>query len=182
MHPRKISMNFFNEVLNAPYFPYAFALVLMAPVIYLLRLFVFSYIELKNKELKMLAVKGNAENKSQSYERMALFLERIKPASLVSNFDSSLEKHEFLYLTEKSIIEEFSYNTSQQIYITKKTWTAVVEAKDAVLKMLHETYNNVSDNANLEEYKTLLLLNYMNGEDFIGNTIDELKREVLLVT
>lgn len=175
-------MDSINEIITEPYFPYAFALVFIIPIIFLLRLFVFKYIEFKNREFKMLTVKGNSENKSQSYERMALFLERIKPASLVSNFDSSLEKHEFLYLTEKSIIEEFSYNTSQQIYITKKTWTAVVEAKDAVLKMLHETYNNVSDNANLEEYKTLLLLNYMNGEDFIGNTIDELKREVLLVT
>lgn len=175
-------MDFLNDIFNEPYFPYAFALVVMVPVIYLLRLFVFNYIEFKNKELKMLTVKGNAENKSQSYERMALFLERIKPANLVSNFDASLQKHEFLYLTEKSISEEFSYNTSQQIYITKKTWNAVVVAKEEMLKLLHETYNSIGENANLEEYKTLFLLNYMNGEDFIGNTIDELKREVLLVT
>lgn len=175
-------MDSFNEIITQTYFPYVFALVFIIPIIYLMRLFVFKYIEFKNKELKMLTVKGNTENKSQSYERMALFLERIKPANLVSNFGASLQKHEFLYLTEKSILEEFTYNTSQQIYITKNTWIAVVEAKEEMLKMLHETYNNVSDNANLEEYKTLLLLNYMNGEDFIGNTIDELKREVLLVT
>lgn len=130
----------------------------------------------------MLTVKGNSENKSQSYERMALFLERIKPSNLVSNFDATLEKHEFLFLTEKSILEEFNYNTSQQIYITKNTWSSIVFSKDQVIKLLHETYNNIGENANLEEYKTLLLLNYLNGEDFISQTIDDLKREVLLVT
>ena len=175
-------MNFLENIFTQPFFPYAFASVMMVPIIYLLRLFVFNYIELKNKELKMLTVKGNAENKSQSYERMALFLERIKPANLVSKFDAKLEKHEFLFLTEKSILEEFSYNTSQQLYITKKTWTSIVEAKDEIVKLLHETYNSINENADLEDYKTLLLLNYMNGEDLVGNTIDELKREVLLVT
>ncbi|MFC6267566.1 DUF7935 family protein [Frigoriflavimonas asaccharolytica] len=175
-------MDSLNEIFSEPYFPYAFALVFIIPIIFLLRLFVFKYIEFKNREFKMLTVKGNAENKSQSYERMALFLERIKPSNLVSNFDAKLEKHEFLFLTEKSIIEEFNYNTSQQIYITKNTWSSVVMAKDEVIKLLQETYNKIGENANLEEYKTLLLLNYMNGEDYISQTIDELKREVLLVT
>ena len=175
-------MDILNEFIEEPYFPYAFALVLIVPIIFLMRLFVFNYIKLKNQELKMLTVKGNAENKSQSYERMALFLERIKPSNLVSKFDSSLQKHEFLYLSEKTILEEFSYNTSQQIYITKTTWNSLVNAKDQVLALLHETYNNLGENANLEDYKTLLLMNYMNGEDFIGDTIDDLKREVLLVT
>ena len=68
------------------------------------------------------------------------------------------------------------------MYITKKTWTSIVEAKDEIVKLLHETYNSINENADLEDYKTLLLLNYMNGEDLVGNTIDELKREVLLVT
>jgi hypothetical protein len=175
-------MDILNEFIEEPYFPYAFALVLIVPIIFLMRLFVFNYIKLKNQELKMLTVKGNAENKSQSYERMALFLERIKPSNLVSKFDSSLQKHEFLYLSEKTILEEFSYNTSQQIYITKTTWNSLVNSKDEVVALLHDTYNSLGENANLEDYKTLLLMNYMNGEDFIGNTIDDLKREVLLVT
>lgn len=175
-------MDFLNEIIEEPYFPYAFALVLAVPCIVLLRQFVYAYIKLKNQELKMLTVKGNAENKSQSYERMALYLERIKPSNLVAKFDASLEKHEFLYLAEKTIVDEFSYNTSQQLYITKKTWQEVVEAKEQILVLLHDTYNNLAEKANLEDYKTLLLLNYMNGEDFIGKTITELKREVLLVT
>ena len=59
--------------------PYAFALIIALPIIILFRQFVYTYINLKNKELKLLAVKANGDLKMQAYERMTLFLERIKP-------------------------------------------------------------------------------------------------------
>ncbi len=137
---------------------------------------------MKNQELKMLTVKGNAENKSQSYERMMLFLDRIKPSNLVTKFDKNLAPHEFVFLTEKTINDEFEYNTSQQLYLTKNSWQGIVESKNAVLQMLRATYESLNENATLEDYKTVFLMNYMNGDDFIGETMDGLRREVLLVT
>jgi len=178
----KYSMSGISSFFTSSFFPYFFAVLLAIPFIVLLRRFVFEYIKMKNQELKMLSVKGNAENKSQAYERMTLFMERLKPANLVSRFDKGLEKHEFLFLTEKAITEEFDYNASQQLYMTKNSWTQIVQSKNAMLKMLHDTYESLSDEAGLEEFKTIFLMNYMNGEDFIGNTIDMLRREVLLVT
>lgn len=182
MQSQKTNMNFLDELLREPFFPYLFALLLVIPFAVLLRQFVHEYIKLKNQELKMLSVKGNAENKSQAYERMALFLERLKPSNLVNKFDKTLAKHEFLFLTEKSINEEFDYNASQQLYITKNTWQNIVESKNEILKILRESYENVSDNASLEEFKTVFLMEYMNREEFVTKTIDDLKREVLLVT
>ncbi len=175
-------MSSFSSFFTSPFFPYLFAVLLAIPFIVLLRRFVFEYIKLKNQELKMLSVKGNTENKSQAYERMTLFLERLKPENLVSRFDKGLEKHEFLYLTEKAITEEFDYNASQQVFMTKNAWTQIVQSKNALLKMLHDTYESLSENAGLEEFKTVFLMNYMNGDDFIGNTIEMLRKEVLLVT
>ncbi len=172
----------FSSYINSPYFPYLFAVVLAIPFLVLLRQFVFEYIKMKNQELKMLTVKGNAQNKSQAYERMVLFLERLKPANLVTKFDSDLAKHEYLYLLEKSINEEFVYNASQQIYITSNSWRDTVESKNAVLKMLHDTYESLGENADLSDFKTVFLMNYMNGPDFISENIDALRREVLLVT
>ena len=171
-----------SSIFYSRWFPYMFAVVLAIPFIVLLRQFVYEYIKMKNQELKMLTVKGNAANKSQAYERMVLFLERIKPSNIVSRFDKSLAKHEFLFLTEKSIIEEFEYNSSQQLYITKNSWQNIVHAKNSILKIMHDTYENISEDATLEEFKTVMLMNYMNDEDFVGNTIEELRKEVLLVT
>ncbi len=166
-------------MINWPYFPYAFALLLALPFLIYLRQFVFSYIKLKNKELKLNSVKGLSEQRVHAYERLTLFLERLKPSNLVLKFDAGLAPHEFLFLTEKTINEEFDYNLSQQLYLSKTAWTSVVEAKTIVLQLLHKTYGNLSTKANLEDFKTVFLINYMNDSDVVSETLELLRRENL---
>ncbi|WP_292008154.1 hypothetical protein [Chryseobacterium sp.] len=163
------------------YLPYAFALIIAIPFLVLLRQFVYSYINLKNQELKLLTVKSNSENKTHSYERMTLFLERIKPSHLIQKFDSGLAVHEFIFLTEKTINEEFEYNSSQQLFITKNSWQNIVDSKNGVISLLHQTYEGLNNNPNLEEFKTVFIMNYMNGEDYIAATIEDLRREILII-
>lgn len=163
------------------YLPYAFALIVAIPFLVLLRQFVYTYINLKNQEIKLLSVKSNSENKTHSYERMTLFLERLKPSNLISKFDKDLAAHEFLFLTEKTINEEFEYNLSQQLYLTKNSWQNVVDSKNAILDLLHKTYESLNNNPNLDEFKTIFIMNYMNGNDYIGATIEDLRREILII-
>ena len=163
------------------YLPYATALVIAIPFLVLLRQFVYSYINLKNQEIKLLSVKSNSENKTHSYERMTLFLERIKPANLILKFDKELAAHEFVFLTEKTINEEFEYNASQQLYLTKNSWQNIVDSKNAIIDLLHKTYESLNNNPNLNEYKTVFIMNYMNDNDYIGETIEDLRREILII-
>lgn len=163
------------------YLPYAFALIIAIPFLVLLRQFVFTYIKFKTQEIKLLTVKSNAENKAQAYERMTLFLERIKPSNLIQKFDKGLATHEFIFLTEKTISEEFEYNSSQQLYITKNSWENIVESKNAVIDLLHKTYEGLN-NPSLEEFKTVFIMNYINGEDYISATIENLRKEILIIT
>lgn len=163
------------------YLPYAFALIIAIPFLVLLRQFVFNYIRLKEQEIKLLSVKSNSENKTQSYERMILFLERIKPSNLIQRFDKELAVHEFIFLTEKSVNEEFEYNSSQQLYITKNSWNNIVDSKNAVIGLLHKTYEEIKGNADLDEFKTIFIMNYMNGDDYISATIDEMRKEILII-
>jgi len=168
-------MNFENML------PYAFALIIALPIIFLLRQFVFTYINLKNKELKLLAVKANGDLKMQAYERMTLFLERIKPSNLVNKFDKDLAIHEFIYLLEKNITEEFEYNSSQQLYISKNSWENIVASKNNILQLMRKTYENLNANASLQDFKTVFLMNFVSGGDYISDTIEELRREALLL-
>ena len=168
-------------MIESPYFPYAFAFILALPFLVYTRQFVFAYIKLKNQEIKLLTVKGNAEQRVHAYERLTLFLERLKPANLVVKFDRGLAPNEFLFLVEKSVQEEFDYNASQQLYLTKNTWKSVVNCKNNVLHLAHKTYENLSESSTLEEYKTVFLMNYMNETDFIAQTIEDLRRENLIV-
>ena len=163
------------------YLPYAAALVIAIPFLVLLRQFVYSYINLKNQEIKLLSVKSNSENKTHSYERMTLFLERIKPSNLILKFDKELAAHEFVFLTEKTINEEFEYNASQQLYLTKNSWKNIVDSKNAIIDLLHKTYESLNNNPNLNEYKTVFIMNYMNDNDYIGETIEDLRREILII-
>ncbi|WP_027385296.1 DUF7935 family protein [Chryseobacterium gregarium] len=163
------------------YLPYAFALIIAIPFLVLLRQFVFTYIKLKEQEIKLLSVKSNSENKTQSYERMILFLERIKPSNLIQRFDKELAVHEFIFLTEKSVNEEFEYNSSQQLYITKNSWNNIVDSKNAVIGLLHKTYEEINGNTDLDEFKTIFIMNYMNGDDYISATIDNMRKEILII-
>lgn len=167
--------------LDAALLPYAFCLLLALPFFLLLRQGVYSYIKLKNQELKLIAIGSSVDQRIQAYERMTLLLERIKPSNLVQRFASDLEIHEFVFLTEKMIQEEFDYNGSQQLYISKNAWENIVTSKNNILGLLRTTFSNLKGNADLQNYKTLLLMNYINGEDFIALTIEELKKEALLL-
>jgi len=163
------------------YLPYAVAIIIAIPFLVLLRQFVHTFTTLKEKELKTLAIKEGNDLRFQAFERMTLFLERMKPVNLVARFDKTLAPHEFLYLTEKSIQEEFEYNAAQQVYISSINWKNILIAKDQILALLRSTHEGLGDQANLEDFKSLFLLNYVNEGDFITETIDELKKELLIL-
>ncbi len=168
-------------MIESPYFPYAFALLIAAPFLIYTRQFVYSYIKLKNQELNFMTVKGQSEQRIYAYERITLFLERIKPANLVTKFDQDLAAHEYLFLIEKTINEEFDYNASQQLYLTKNSWNKVVNCKNSILHLLHKTYENLSNDSTLQDFKTVFLMNYINEQDHISACIEDLRKENLII-
>lgn len=163
------------------FLPYALAVFIAIPFLLYLKQFVSSYIRLKEKELKLLAVKSSGENRIVAYERMTLFLERLKPSNLVTKFSQDLKPHEFIFLAEKSIQEEFDYNASQQLFISKISWQNISAAKNSVIQLLHKTYEGLGENPSLEEFKTVFLMNYVSGEDYLSKTVEELRKEILFL-
>src|SRR5699024_3396544 len=125
-------------MIESPYFPYIFAVLLALPFLIFMRQFVYTYIRLKKQEINYLTVKDQSEQRIHAYERITLFLERIKPSNLVGKFDQNIAAHEFLFLIEKTISEEFDYNASQQLYLTKNSWNKVVTCKNNIIHLLHK--------------------------------------------
>jgi hypothetical protein len=75
----------------------------------------------------------------QAYERMVLFLERIKPSKLlirVAPIDSNKDNFEALLI--QSIEQEFEHNLSQQIYISEKCWNIINAAKNATIQLIRK--------------------------------------------
>ncbi|WP_187478176.1 hypothetical protein [Amniculibacterium sp. G2-70] len=164
-----------------PYLPYIFAVVVATPFLVLLRQFVYYYINAKERELKSLGMSVGQESRLQAFERMTLFLDRMKPSQLISKFDKNLAIHEFIYLTERSIQEEFDYNSTQQLYISTVNWQNIVTSKNRLVALLHSTYEGLGNQANLDDYKTVFMMNYTQEGDFVSQTIDEIKKELLII-
>lgn len=155
------------------FFPYALAFVIAAPFLIFLRKFII----LKEQELKLLSTNKAMSHRIQAYERMMLFLERIKPSYLVTKFNKDIHPHEFVFLIEKTITEEFDYNASMQLYISKNLWQKIISGKNEIIRTAHKTLESIGNNTNLEEYKTLFLMNYINSDDFVSLLQDSLKKE-----
>ena len=163
---------------DSDYFPYAVAVIIALPFLVFAKQFVNSFIRLKKQEINFLATKTNSEIKLQALERMTLFLERLKPSNLVMKFDKNLQPHEFVFLTEKNIIEEYEYNASQQLYISKSSWEDIITSKNNILQSLRKTYEDLNENSKLEDFKTVFLMGYLNSEDYISDTIENLRKEL----
>lgn len=163
---------------DSEYFPYAVAVIIALPFLVFARQFVHGFLKLKKQEINFLATKTNSEIKLQALERMTLFLERLKPANLVMKFDKNLQPHEFIFLTEKNIIEEFEYNSSQQLYISKSSWQDIITSKNNILQNLRKTYEELNENSKLEDFKTVFLMSYLNSDDYISDTIENLRKEL----
>ena len=163
---------------DSEYFPYAAAVIIALPFLVFAKKFVYGFLKLKKQEINFLATKSNSEIKLQALERMTLFLERLKPSNLVMKFDKNLQPHEFVFLTEKNIIEEFEYNASQQLYISKSSWQDIITSKNNILQSLRKTYEDMNENSKLEDFKTVFLMSYLNSEDYISDTIENLRKEL----
>ncbi|MFW2136484.1 hypothetical protein [Soonwooa sp.] len=163
---------------DSDYFPYAVTILIAIPFLVFAKQFVYGFLNLKKKELQLISGKSNNDIKLQAYERMTLFLERLKPSNLVMKFDKNLAVHEFLFLVEKSINEEFEYNASQQLYVGQTSWDNIVTSKNNVIQLLHKTYENLSEDSKLQDFKTVFLMNYVNDEDYISESIDGLRNDV----
>lgn len=75
-----------------------------------------------------------------AYERAILFLERISPEHLLARVSGSGKSvDEFRAELVQEIREEYEHNLAQQLYISPQGWEGLVQAKDEILALIHQT-------------------------------------------
>ena len=80
------------------------------------------------------AVKLVTPIRLQAYERMALYLERISPDSLVLRcYQPGMSTHLLQGVMTKTIRDEWEHNLSQQVYISSEAWNRIRQAKDEMM-------------------------------------------------
>ena len=116
----------------------------------------------------------------QAYERMALFLERINPESLVlrlSRPDMTAGQLQAELLS--SIRTEYEHNVAQQVYVSIESWELVKTAKSNVISLINSAADQLKDDA------SSLALSQKIFEQIVqlknpptGEALDSLKRDM----
>ena len=102
---------------------------------YLVKSFLTNEQNKKKVDLKLANQEVITPIRLQAYERIVLFLERINPTSLVMRVEKTGSSASFQGELLKSIRNEFEHNLSQQIYMSNKSWDAVLKAKEETIKI-----------------------------------------------
>ncbi|ARN79170.1 hypothetical protein BST97_14915 [Nonlabens spongiae] len=122
----------------------AFTTVLPALIVGLLAYYFFSsFMQNEEKRRRFLTVRESQAktlpSRMQAYERMTLFLERIKPENLVVRIKpGEMDKAGYEQVIIASIEQEFEHNIAQQIYISEEAWNVIRSAKNTTIKIIRQ--------------------------------------------
>jgi hypothetical protein len=117
----------------------------------------------------------------QAYERMTLYMERIKPTKLLIRIAPlSQDKNDYENLVIAQIEQEFEHNLSQQIYMSDECWMIIVTAKNATIQMIRKA--NMSDRVDsTDKLREVLLNDLMEKQSPSNAALAYIKNEVGLL-
>ena len=118
----------------------------------------------RNFELQKEFVKTITPARLCAYERMAIFLERISPESLLNRQEygglTVMQLHANLLQTIRT---EWEHNLSQQLYISNDAWVMLRNAKESTIQLIN-TCAAQSANSTAIEFATLIIETYQNAD------------------
>lgn len=114
----------------------------------------------------------------QAYERMSLFLERIKPTKLLIRvLPTSSNKEDYEALLIANIEQEFDHNLAQQIYVTDQCWSITSTAKNATIQIIRKaTLSDKIDSA--DKLREVILTDMMDRRAPSDAALSFIKEEV----
>nr|WP_321234094.1 hypothetical protein [uncultured Psychroserpens sp.] len=127
-------------------------------------LFFREHVENENKRRSFLIQKDLQKDslpiRLQAYERLSLFLERIKLTKILTRINPiSSNKEDYESLLIANIEQEYDHNLAQQIYVTDQCWSIVSTAKNATIQTIRKA--TLSDKVNSAEKLREVLLTEM---------------------
>lgn len=99
--------------------------------------------DLKRENLKVMT-----PVRLRAYERMAIFIERIAPDSLVMRqpFGNKTTSQQLQRSLLNQIRQEWEHNAAQQIYISDEAWAQLVNAKESIIELINTSAAQIVPN------------------------------------
>jgi Fe2+ transport system protein B len=137
--------------------------VLPAVVVFLTAFFILKRF-MDNEQRKHLLELRSKSSKTvtpirlQAYERIALFLERINPNSLIMRVHKQgMSARQMQSALLQTIRAEFEHNVAQQIYMSPAAWKAIRAAKEETIKLVNIASSKVPDEASSMDLGRVIL-------------------------
>ena len=145
-------------------------------------LFFKEHIENENNRREFLIKKDlqkdSLPRRLQAYERLSLYLERIKPSKLLLRITpTSSNKKDYESLLIANIEQEFDHNLAQQIYVTDSCWSIASTAKNATIQMIRKaTLSDKVDSA--DKLREVILIDMVDKRSPSDAALSFIKEEV----
>lgn len=114
-----------------------------------------------------------------AYERIILFIERMKPDSLIPRTVSSgLTNQEYHQLLLGEIRKEFEYNLSQQLYLSGNAWTIVSNFKNNIITLINSSANDCNPQEQAHNLAKKILEKYITSDIKTDQILQAIKNDI----
>ena len=125
------------------------------------------------------AVKLVTPIRLQAYERMALYLERISPDSLVLRcYQPGMDTKLLQGVMTKTIRDEWEHNLSQQVYISSEAWRRIRQAKDEMIGVINSAAITIPEDADPTRLASAIFATTTEGQLPTATALEFLKQEM----
>jgi hypothetical protein len=101
----------------------------------------------------------------QSYERLALLMERLSINNLILRVKKQgMSANDLQGALLAEVRAEFDHNLSQQIYVSHEAWQMIVNAKESVIKLINLSYSSLPQGASSLDLSKVIFENSMREE------------------
>lgn len=84
--------------------------------------------------------------KIQAYERLVLYVERIRFSVLVKRiFMPGMSRSDLQFALIQNVQDELEHNLAQRLYVSEATWFNIIIVRDEVLKTINAAFNDNPD-------------------------------------
>lgn len=119
--------------------------------------------------------------KFQAYERVILFIERMKPDSLIPRtVNPALTNREYQVLLINEVRKEFEYNLSQQLYLTENAWTLAGNMKAQLITLINTAATECKPENPSGELAKKILEQYINSDIKVEQTLSIIKSDIAI--
>ena len=135
-------------------------------VYYMLKSFFDQFEKQRKQELRVRFSGETLSLRFQAYERIMLFLERIKPESMIMRIArQNMTTVDLQRALLENIREEYEHNLSQQIYVSAEAWSMVVAARQSMIQLISSSAEEFKPDEPYMDYATDLLEEYASVSD-----------------